>query len=304
MGSITQDEGISLSFIGCGNMGSAVASGLLSAASGSRTDEVQPKYSIGKIYARVNSDSSAKNLKSAFADHAAKLTVLRTSCAEAMDKAEVVVLGFKPYMVQEVLEQPGVLDALRGKLVISLIAGVPVEVIERYLIGSSNDSSQRDKLPHIIRVMPTLGATVKESMTVIQLPRETVPQEGIELTKWMFSQIGRVKVLTQPSFDIATTLLGASIAVTTVLLDGMLDGCVAEGMKRSDAREIAAQCLLATGKLLLEHEDESPSSLREKISSPRGVTIQALITAEKGAIRGTAAQAIINGTQHTKTMSS
>lgn len=287
-----------------GNMGSAVVSGLLSSVPGSSQDQVQPTYSIGRIYARVNSDDSAKNLKSAFANHATTLTVLRTSCAEAMEKAEVVVLGFKPYMVQEVLEQPGVLEALRGKLVISLIAGVPVEVIERYLVGPSKECAQRDSLPHIIRVMPTLGATVKESMTVIQSPRDTVPQDCIELTKWMFTQIGRVKVLTQPSFDIATTLLGASIAVTTVLLDGMLDGSVAEGMKRSDAREIAAQCLLATGKLLLEHQDESPSSLREKISSPRGVTIQALITAEKGAIRGTAAQAIINGTQHTKTMAS
>ncbi len=87
------------------------------------------------------------------------------------------------------------------------------------------------------------------------------------------------------------------------MVDGLLDGAVAKGLKRSEALEIAAQGLQTTARLLLEERDCRPEPILERMCSPRGVTIQAVLTAEASNLRKVGAEAVSNGTQHLQKMS-
>ena len=54
-----------------------------------------------------------------------------------MQEANIVLLACKPYLAEEVLGEPGVREALAGKLVISIMAGKTPEHIEKYIYRDS-----------------------------------------------------------------------------------------------------------------------------------------------------------------------
>ena len=72
------------------------------------------------------------------------------------------------------------------------------------------------------------------------------------------------------------------------------EGCdagVAEGLKRPQAQQIAAQAVLGSAKLVLE-SSKHPGQLKDEVCSPSGSTIRGLEVLEKGAFRGTVIDAL------------
>ena len=114
----------------------------------------------------------------------------------------------------------------------------------------------------------------------------------------MFKQVGEIKYLQQDLMDLGSVLVGAALAGLTVPIEGLLDGCVAEGMKRPDAMEMLLKGVRGLSAAL--EAGIHPAELRESISSPRGCTIQALLELERAGSRAHYADAIIKGTQHLK----
>ncbi|KAL4940411.1 pyrroline-5-carboxylate reductase dimerization-domain-containing protein [Aspergillus oleicola] len=129
-------------------------------------------------------------------------------------------------------------------------------------------------------------------MTIVEIP-ETTSQGDKDIISWIFSQIGAVKILNGELFDCGSTLM-ASLATLSFAVDGILDGCVAEGMRRAEASEMTAQCLLGLAKML--QDGHHPAVLRESMASPRGCTIQSLLSVEKASVRHAFAESIIAGT--------
>jgi pyrroline-5-carboxylate reductase len=214
---------------------------------------------------------------------------------QIMQDADIVVLGFKPFMAEDVLSAKGVREALAGKLVISLLAGQTPQNLARIIReGTAGEIAQ----PVIMKVIPNMGAQFRQSMTIIETPEQTVPDRMTEVVEWMFKQVGAIKYLPQSQMDLGSMLVGAALAAMTVPIEGILDGCVAEGMRRPDAMEMLLHGLRGLSAVL--ESGIHPAVLRESASSPRGCTIQALLTLEKAGSRSHYAEAIINGTQHWK----
>ncbi|MBS5097850.1 MAG: hypothetical protein KHY80_02480 [Eggerthella sp.] len=72
------------------------------------------------------------------------------------------------------------------------------------------------------------------------------------------------------------------------------EGCdagVAEGLKRPQAQQIAAQAVLGSAKLVLE-SGKHPGQLKDEVCSPFGSTIRGVVVLEKGAFRGTVIDAL------------
>merc|ERR1711939_1082342 len=174
------------------------------------------------------------------------LSVSSGSNIEVMREADVVILGCKPHMIQGVLGGEGVREALKDKLVISILAGTPVDLLRQYLHGESASSEEVIGSTCIVRAIPNIGAQVNASMTLVE--ESPIPESFAKVVSWIFGQVGRVKYVPPSQFEAATSLITASIAVPSVLIDGLLDGAVAEGLKRSEALEIAAQGLQATAR--------------------------------------------------------
>lgn len=168
-------------------------------------------------------------------------------------------------------------------------------------------------------------------MTAIAEPTsksDVLQTQHLPWVEHFFSLVGRTMVLPTVQYNVATVLVGAAIALTTVAVDGLLDGAVAEGIPRAQALEMVGQCLLGTGLMLgagrknkmeqLEGGEQEkgvngkaakdeetnlhPAVLREKVSSPQGCTIQGLLEVERRGVRSAMADAVVKATQHLKGM--
>ncbi|KAM5357760.1 hypothetical protein ACJZ2D_015927 [Fusarium nematophilum] len=239
-----------------GNMGSAILSGLLDAT------RSQPHPRISRFIVVTKSVESADRLRGRFEQDKSRLLVRHGASVWAMQQADIILLGCKPHMAEHVLGEGGVREALSGKFLISVLAGKTPQVLESYI----HQNLDRAQGPYVVRAMPNVAA-----------------------------RIGKVKVLATDVFDIGSLLVGSSMAILSVGLDGILDGCVLEGIRRPEALEMAAQSMLGMAELL--RQGEQPAAYRESVSSPRGGTIAAILTVEKAGMRGTFAQSIIDGTK-------
>jgi pyrroline-5-carboxylate reductase len=153
--------------------------------------------------------------------------------------------------------------------------------LNRYIYGDSAISDVEKC--YIINAMPNIAAGIRESMTVISKSTPSPPKEFEAIVSWIFNAIGRTIFIPEDLFGAGSILAGATPAMFAIAFDGILDGAVSSGVPRSEAKEILAQSLLGLSRML--QDGHHPGVLREQISTPKGVTIRALETLEKGATR-------------------
>jgi pyrroline-5-carboxylate reductase len=84
----------------------------------------------------------------------------------------------------------------------------------------------------------------------------------------------------------------------TVALDGILDGAVIQGLKRAEAKKFMIQSL--AGLVHVLEDDDNLKRPREKISSPRGTTIEGLLCLKENGVRTAFSKAVIAGTKRSK----
>ena len=204
-----------------------------------------------------------------------------------------MLLACKPYNLSAVLQEKGIREALAGKLLISILAGVSVSQIENTIYTGAS-IIHGDNHCRIVRVMPNTAALIRESMTVIATSNPPLPQSLETLVSWIFTRIGRVVHLPPALMDASTALCGSGPASFALMLEAMADGAVAMGLPRAEAQLMAAQTMRGTAGLVLN--GEHPAMLREKVSTPGGCTIGGLLVLEEGSLRGTVARSVREAT--------
>ena len=297
-------EPLVLTVLGCGTLGSAILSGILdsiypidhrdAALSAAATDSLEadmPDRTPGAFIACVSRPSSAKRLGSELKQHLHRIKILQNENLKGVQQADIVLLACKPQMARDILSEPGMREALAGKLLISILAGVPVSQIEEILYGGTSESEASCK---IVRVMPNTASLHRESMTVIANSTPPLSPGQAVLTTWMFTRIGRVVHLPSSAMDAATALCGSGPAFCALMLEAMADGAVAMGIPRAEAQEMAAQTMRGCAGMVLK--GQHPAIVREKVSTPGGCTIGGLLVLEEGSLRGTVARGVREAT--------
>ncbi|KAL0931662.1 pyrroline-5-carboxylate reductase [Colletotrichum truncatum] len=306
----TSDE-LTLTVLGCGTMGIAILNGILSslqemsapkplqtlAGSGHSTpleDEI-PRRLPSRFIACVRRPESAKKVKKALWEHSSVLKVVQNDNIASVLKSEVILLACKPYMVKDVLSEPGMARALHGKLLISICAGVTEADLEEVLHGvAPTKSPEEDGRCRVIRAVPNTASLIRESMTVIGTSTWPLPQEISSLVTWIFRRIGDVVYLPPNTMDASTALCGSGPAFFALMLEAAIDGAVAMGLPRAEAQRMAAQTMRGAAGLVLN--GDHPALLRDKVSTPGGCTIGGLLVLEEGRVRGTVARAVREAT--------
>ena len=243
--------------------------------------------------------ASANRIKSELSHLISSLLVLQNENLRGIEQADVVLLACKPYNLAAVLHEKGIREALHGKLLISILAGVPVSQIEEALYGPDSSKTlstdpAEDGRCRIVRVMPNTAALIRESMTVIATSNPPLPLSLHSLVIWMFSRIGRVVTLPPGQMDACTALCGSGPATFALVLEAIADGAVAMGLPRAEAQLMAAQTMKGAAGLVLS--GEHPAMVREKVSTPGGCTIGGLLVLEEGSLRGTVARSVREAT--------
>lgn len=193
--------------------------------------------------------------------------------------ADVVVVAVKPQIVDRVL--PVVRENLVSKaLVVSIAAGVPIEVFEASLPEGAR----------VVRSMPNTAAIALAGATAIAAG--THADEGdMAVASALFEAVGRCVTLDESLLDAVTGLSGSGPAYIMVMIEALADGGVKVGLGRDVALLLAAQTVYGAAKLQLE-TGEHPGRLKDMVTSPGGTAIAGLHTLESGGLRRTLIDAV------------
>lgn len=240
----------------------------------------------------VRRPESAKRIRNTLEQYrGANINTYLNDNVRGVQEADVILLACKPQMFRDILAAPGMKEALSGKLLISILAGVTVDQIEKHLYGDNDLPADACR---VVRAMPNTAMAVRESMTVIANSTPPLPSHWLSLVTWIFTRVGRVTHLPPSAMDVSTALCGSGPAFMALVLEAIADGAVAMGLPRAEAQMMAAQTLRGTAGLVLN--GEHPAILRDKVSTPGGCTIGGLLVMEEGMVRGTCAKAIREAT--------
>ena len=261
-----------LCFIGSGNMGEALISGLVGSGT-ARPENI------------ICTDIREHKLERIADEYGIKT---ETDNVAAVKASEIIVYSVKPQIMADVLKETApFLDM--SKLIISIAAGVPMAAIE----------SSLGKELRLIRVMPNICAAVRESASAIAAG-ENAQQEDIDLAMAIFASVGKsVFIRENYLMDAVTGLSGSGPAYIFLIVDALADAGVKVGLSRSEALLLSTQTVLGAAKLLLETQDH-PSQLKDKVTSPGGTAIAGIHTLEMGGLRTTLINAVEAATERSK----
>ncbi|KAF5387140.1 hypothetical protein D9615_001898 [Tricholomella constricta] len=303
--------GYTLCVLGCGTMGIAVLSGVIdsldttsklakgsvvekweSHTPGTVTPTGPPDATVPSRYiACVNRPETATKLRKTFSSLGAlgsSIEVVADQNVQSVEQADVVLLCCKPQIAQMILEEPGMKEALGGKLLISILAGVTMRQLSGWVLPSTK----------VIRAMPNTPCKIREGMTVVStLPPSPDAEKDHAIILKIFSSIGRCRFLDEKHFDACTALSGSGPAFACIFMEAMADGGVMMGLPRAEALELAAQTLQGAARMVLQGGTH-PAQLKDAVTTPGGCTIAGLLAMEDGRVRSTIARAIQVATDH------
>ena len=246
-------------FIGCGNMGGAIARAV---------------SQVTKDIAITDRSGSARNL-------ARDLGILYTDAQTIAAQSQRIFLAVKPQMMAQALKPlQGILQQ-RKPLLITMAAGLTMERIQS-LVGCD--------LP-IIRIMPNTPVRVGAGMTQYCC-NSLVTEENERHFLSLMAHTGHVDKLEEGLIDAASALSGCGPAYMYLFLEGLADGAVACGIPRAKAYEYAAATMEGAAKLMLT-AGQHPGQLKDAVCSPGGSTIQGVRILEEKGLRAAAMDCVI-----------
>ena len=245
-----------LGFIGCGNMASAIISGIVRAGY-AQADEI------------IASEPTAE------ARDRAKTTLevhVTDSNVYVLAQARTIFICVKPQVLDTVLDE--IKDAAQDhQLFVSIVAGVPISYYEQRF-GIS-------KHIKIARLMPNTPALIGDGMTAV-CTNSLVTQGDLQEVLSIVRSFGEAEVVPEHLFDTVTAVSGSSPAYIFMLIEAMADAAVAGGMPRAQAYRFAAQTVRGSAQLVLS-SGRHPADLKDMVCSPAGTTIAAVrVLEEKG----------------------
>lgn len=262
-----------IGFIGCGNMGSAMVSGLISSGI----------INFENIMVSTASESSANKLKE-------ELKVNTTLDNKVVARyADILFLAVKPNMYKGVLEEIKP-ELSKTKLIVTIAAGISIQNME-YWLGEGHK---------IVRTMPNTPALVGEAMSAV-CANQNVSKEELEIVINMFNSFGQCVELAEKDFHGFTALCGSSPAYIFMFIEAMADGAVKLGIPRAKAYKMAAQSLVGSAKMVLE-TGKHPAELKDMVCSPAGTTIDAVAELEKRGFRSAVIEAVVKCGEKSKSM--
>lgn len=252
-----------LGFIGCGNMAKAMIGGIIKSKLISRNDIIvstSSQESLDKARKEFGIGSSLEN-------------------KEVARKSDILILAVKPHLYKGILREVKE-EIHKETIVVSIGAGISLSFLKENLKEGSK----------FIKTMPNTPASVGEGMSAIS-PGENLKEEEIRDVVNIFESFGKVEIIDEELMDAFTAIAGSAPAYIFILIEAMADAGVKEGLARKVAYKMAAQAVLGSARMVLT-SDEHPASLKDKVCSPSGTTIESVISLEKSGFRASIMEAM------------
>jgi pyrroline-5-carboxylate reductase len=239
---------MSIGFIGCGNMATAIIDGIIKSGVVAAED-----INIYDIFYPSIEKLTAKYEVNICKDE-----------NEIVKQSDTVILAVKPNVLAGVLEKINSTLQDNDVLLISIAAGKTTEFIRKSLTHDNR----------IIRVMPNINAKVGEAMSAYTANEQATVDDKL-LCEKIFGGVGQVINLEETYFPLFGVIAGCAPAFGYMFIDALARAGVKNGMKKDTALMIAAQTILGSAKMILE-SNEHPWELIDQVCSPGGTTIEAV----------------------------
>ena len=235
-----------IAIIGGGNLGAAIAEGLI------QSGFILP----GHLLITKRNIATLKSLEE-------RGVLVSNDNAEAIKFADMVILAVKPFQVDDVLDKLRPLFDENRHVLVSVITGISTSHIHDVL----------KKKISTVRAMPNTAIAIQESMTCISA--RDVSSQQLSYVTDVFNQLGKVVVIEEKLMDAATVLAACGTAYAMRYIRANIQGGIQIGFDAATASLIAAQTVKGAAELLLR-KNTHPEQEIDKVTTPKGCTIAGL----------------------------
>jgi pyrroline-5-carboxylate reductase len=232
-----------IGIIGAGNIGMAIAKGMVS----------QKVISPSKLYlSRKRNGLLAGQKREGFQV---------TDNPSLVSECDIIILAVLPGQAREVVIE--LKDAFQkgNKILVSVVSAVSIQELKEW---SGNG------IP-VVRIMPNTAAEYGASMTCVAGEEE----EAVARVKELFDPLGQTMVIKEHLMPAATILAACGIAFFLRFIRAVSQGGIQIGFHAEEAGRIAAQTAMGAAVLLMKTENH-PELEIDRVTTPMGCTISGL----------------------------
>ena len=234
-----------IAIIGGGNLGTAIAEGLLKSKFCKAGDITITKRNTATLKALLENGVTITDKNN-----------------EAVKKSELVILAVKPFQVSEVLNSFKK-ELTQKHVLVSVVTGVLIKDLAEII---------KKKIP-VFRAMPNTAIAIRESMTCLSISNAADSQ--VSFVKNLFLSLGKVTIIDEKLMDAATVLGACGTAYAMRYIRANIQGGIEIGFDAVTANLIAAQTVKGAAELLLQ-KGTHPEQEIDKVTTPKGCTIAGL----------------------------
>lgn len=234
-----------IAIIGGGNLGTAIALGLIKSEFIAAADITLTKRNtltlvgLQSAGVRVSSDN-----------------------LQAVKDNDIIILAVKPFQIKEVLELIAP-SLTTNHMLISVVTGISLEEIKSVI---------QKEIP-MFRAMPNTAIAIQESITCISSNNTSV--EDKNYVNNLFSNLGKIALIDEKLMNAATVLGACGTAFAMRYIRANIQGGIEIGFDAATASLIAAQTVKGAAELLLTTHTH-PEQEIDKVTTPKGCTIAGL----------------------------
>jgi pyrroline-5-carboxylate reductase len=186
-----------------------------------------------------------------------------SSNAELAERADLVVLGCKPYQLEAISA-----ETQAARRVLSILGGTGAEQLRTAYPGAE-----------VYLTIPNTPVEVRRG--VIVAAAETPLAEDV---RELLERVGHVVVLPERLAAVASATVGVGPAYMALVAEAMIDAAVKQGLKATDATELVVELMAGSAELLRELGGDT-LRMRREVTSPGGSTARGLAALERAGLR-------------------
>ncbi len=250
-----------IAIIGAGNLGLSIAKGILN------SNGATSMYLTKRNTAEIEDYTKYGNV------------TITSDNREAIKNSDILIFAIQPSQFEAILENCK--DLLtENHVVISTITGFSIAQMEAVIGADKN----------IIRSMPNTAISVGKSMTCIC--GNGKGKSRIDLAKAIFNRMGHSLEIPENQMQAATVICASGIAFWMRLIRATTQGAIQLGFDAKEAQELAMHTCNGAAGLLIE-SGSHPESEIDKVTTPKGCTIQGLNEMEHQGLSSSLIQGIV-----------
>jgi pyrroline-5-carboxylate reductase len=235
-----------IAIIGCGNIGSAIANGLVQSKKYKSKEIILTKRKIKGL-----EEFSSKGFRT------------YTDNKKAVRESDIIILAVTPQQLDPIMDEIKSEINSKKHIVMSVVSGASVKQIKQKLGAKVK----------VVRVMPNTAIAIKESMTCIAA--DVNDTDAVELAKDIFESVGKTIQINEELMGAATALCACGTAFFLRAVRAASQGGIEIGFHANEALVMAAQTAKGAATMLLK-EGKHPEREIDKVTTPQGITISGL----------------------------